>query len=419
MIEELMQISPKETSEDIQAMWGNIHKNLSQAQEHIHNIQNTLNSPETQQTMDFFQNMTAEQQQDLFGALGELFGVAQQPQQRDYLAEAEAGNVEAQFALGNFYASGTDENGNPHEVSIEKAEYWYTKASEQGHAGATALLSGIFAYKAYEHLKTALKLVEQAAELGYTDAQEKLGYLYESGLGITGEELILEPNLEKALEWLKKAAERPDSKNQKKIQQYIGLIYEKQKDFDSAVEWYRKAAEGYDGDVSAQYDLGYVYAMQSKYFEAGEWLTKAKQNGHTNVDKLFERIVSFLTEKAENGDAESQWILATYYSNGYGVAQDDKKALEWTEKAAENGNVKAQVTLAKFYAFGVVVPQDNQKAKEWYLKAAENGNAEAQYNVVRFCEKGRRAHCMDEKAADNQHPEAQEKSGTILFAFST
>ena len=67
------------------------------------------------------------------------------------------------------------------------------------------------------------------------------------------------------------------------------------------------------------------------------------------------------------------------YSNGQGVEQDYKKAVEWYRKAAEQGHADAQNNLGFMYYTGQGVEQDYKKAVEWYRKAAEQGHADAQF----------------------------------------
>ncbi len=116
--------------------------------------------------------------------------------------------------------------------------------------------------------------------------------------------------------------------------------------------------------------------------------------------KNYATAVEWYTKAAEQGLADAQNNLGVCYEDGFGVAQDDKKAAGWYTKAAKQGHVKAQFNLAVFYEKGRGVAQDDQKAAEWYAKAAEQGNAVAQYNVGFCYEKGRGVAQDDQKAAE-------------------
>ena len=52
-----------------------------------------------------------------------------------------------------------------------------------------------------------------------------------------------------------------------------------------------------------------------------------------------------LQKLAAQGDPEAQFMLGTLYRNGDGVAQDDKRAIEWFERAANQGYVRALSAL--------------------------------------------------------------------------
>ena len=65
------------------------------------------------------------------------------------------------------------------------------------------------------------------------------------------------------------------------------------------------------------------------------------------------------------------------YLLGRGVAQDDKKAVEWLTKAAEQGVARAQNNLGWMYEKGRGVAKDDKTAVRWYTKAAEQGHARA------------------------------------------
>ena len=47
-----------------------------------------------------------------------------------------------------------------------------------------------------------------------------------------------------------------------------------------------------------------------------------------------ERIIQELQQKAEAGDANSQYEVAFYYAYGIGIEKDDTKAAYWYKKAA-------------------------------------------------------------------------------------
>ena len=93
---------------------------------------------------------------------------------------------------------------------------------------------------------------------------------------------------------------------------------------------------------------------------------------------LNEAVVALSQEKAEQGDANAQFMLGNMYRQGKGVSQDYKQAVSWYRKAADQGLAKAQLMLGVMYYEGRGVTQDYKQAVSWYRKAAEQGFAQAQ-----------------------------------------
>ena len=62
--------------------------------------------------------------------------------------------------------------------------------------------------------------------------------------------------------------------------------------------------------------------------------------------------VAEIWRRAEQGNAQAQNSLGTYYEVGRGVAQDDRQAAAWYRKAAEQGHADAQYYLGNMYEGG-------------------------------------------------------------------
>ena len=167
---------------------------------------------------------------------------------------------------------------------------------------------GLAAYKRGDY-KTAIAIWTIGANKGDAKAQNNLGLMYASGLGVP-------------------------------------------QDNKQAVSWFRKAAE--KGDAEGQNNLG---------------LTYAKGSGVPQDDK---QAVSWFRKAAEEEYAEAQDNLGAMYANGRGVSQDYNQAAVWFRKAAEKGSALAQIHLASLYEKGLGVPQDYAEARKWYGLAAAN-----------------------------------------------
>ena len=81
-----------------------------------------------------------------------------------------------------------------------------------------------------------------------------------------------------------------------------------------------------------------------------------------------------LHKRAEQGDAEAQFMLGTLYRNGDGVRQNDAQAIEWFQRAADQGYVRALSALGSSYWAGRGVRQDYSRAYFWYQLAVAEGD---------------------------------------------
>lgn len=93
-------------------------------------------------------------------------------------------------------------------------------------------------------------------------------------------------------------------------------------------------------------------------------------------------------EKAEEGDAETQFQLAKLYDDGKGAQQDKKKALYWYKLAADQGLAKAQYNLGWMYGKGDGMPENKPEAAKYYKLAADQGVSEAQFNLALMLQRG-------------------------------
>jgi uncharacterized protein len=121
---------------------------------------------------------------------------------------------------------------------------------------------------------------------------------------------------------------------------------------------------------------------------------------------------------AEQGHADSQYLLSTMYDAGQGLPQDDTQAAYWERKAAEQGHAYAQANLSfRFYA------ADNfAEAFEWCQRAAHSNLAWAQYNLGLMYRKGEGISQSDTEAAHwyrlaatQNFPEAQVKLADLYY----
>ncbi len=114
-----------------------------------------------------------------------------------------------------------------------------------------------------------------------------------------------------------------------------------------------------NGDAEAQYILGAYNYMNYQYKKAEEWLRLA----------------------AEQGYAYAQTMLANQYIHGYGVEVDYDEAFTWALRAAEQGDGLGQTLAGCCYAYGWGVDINLEEAAKWYSLAADQNEALAINNL--------------------------------------
>jgi TPR repeat protein len=244
---------------------------------------------------------------------------------------------------------------NPDEVAL------VAPAAERGSAASQVLLAVAYLHGdgglAREPAKAAYWF-EQAAIQGNVYAQDRLGDLYEQGLGVPA-------NPKLAFDWRLKAANR----GQVQAQVKVGKMYQEGvgvgKDIDQALYWFRRAAT--EGNAEAQFLLGRLYHyggdVEVDRAAARSWLEQAAQKGYESAVLLLNMIESIgyqidegwykrtpgLKQLADDGDLEAQYQLAQRYERGIGgFKKDAQTALGWYERAASGGHpmgVVARITL--------------------------------------------------------------------------
>lgn len=257
---------------------------------------------------------------------------------------AERGSDGAQLLLGIEYLYG--DGGKPKDAKL--AAYWLGLAGEQNNAAAQQMLGDLYerGLGVPRNLALSAEWRKKAAIRGSTDAQLSLGKMHLSGEGIG-------KDLEQAEQWLKRAARKGNLEARVLlIQMYKSrttLLLESREDMLEENLLADSAQESYQSSVA------FMHFMENIVYE---------------FIRVFHHPSISLQKLAEDGDAESQYRLATQYESGNGKQQDYGKALFWFQKAAKNGNVMAMKSLSHIYSKGIdgVVP-DQKTAGYWREKA--------------------------------------------------
>lgn len=177
--------------------------------------------------------------------------------------------------------------------------------------------------------KKAVQIWQSLATQGDPAAQYTIGWMYESGQGVT-------------------------------------------KDFKKAIYWYQKAAM--QGNPAAQYVAATMYAKGA------------------GIEQDDSQALHYFLLAAKQGDAISQYQAGNYYLKAIGTKQDIKQSIYWYQQSAEQGHVNAQISLGKLYQDppdnNLGVKQDYKKSIYWYQQAANQKNVTAQYELAMIYEKG-------------------------------
>ena len=104
-----------------------------------------------------------------------------------------------------------------------------------------------------------------------------------------------------------------------------------------------------------------------------------------NFDTMTSEELNSILVLAEQGDAESQFIIGEYYYEKAEESESDEDydtAFVWFSKAAEQGFAEAQFRLGNCYALGYGVGYNEEESYKWFRKAADQGLASGQCAVA-------------------------------------
>ena len=127
---------------------------------------------------------------------------------------------------------------------LGKSRFLAPRRAIRTTAADCEIRGGEFVVDSDAHPESALAIWLPSAEAGDSEAQTRVGEIFEQG--IDGN-----PDYTRAAEWYRKAAEQGNSK----AQFYLGTLYEKglgvPQNFDLAMEWYQKSRGKMRGDETS------------------------------------------------------------------------------------------------------------------------------------------------------------------------
>lgn len=304
-----------------------------------------------------------------------------------------------------------------------------TEAYELGNSHAGILLADSYLAGSAdsEKMQQARKIYEGLAEKGDQNAQLKLAFMDEKGLGTA-------PDLVSAQRWYTAAAEQGNTVAQYLLGQFYQLGEAGEPDYALAKQWYQKAAtalpEAYValGFINETVDDNYVDALKS-YEQAA---AKGDDLGIYNLALMYLygkgtpvnyiKAKELFVEASNKGLHEATNQLGGFYFNGLGMARDEQQALVWYKKAAEVGNANALYQLGLFSETGVTTKLNFDEARTYYQAAADKGNEKAMLALARMYHYGlgveknpKMAADFYQKLAARQNAYAQYQLGTYYM----
>lgn len=111
------------------------------------------------------------------------------------------------------------------------------------------------------------------------------------------------------------------------------------------------------------------------------YLANMYWHGHFGVEADMAKSAALYEECARLGNARAQFVMASNYYNGEGVAQNYELAKMYANLTLEQKYIYAWRRWGKFYRDGLAVPRDYDKARACYEKGAKMGDFNC-YNKV-------------------------------------
>lgn len=210
----------------------------------------------------------------------------------------------------------------------------------------------------------ALKKKVDSGDMHYANS---LGYAYEFGIGTS-------LNIKEAMKYYEMAAKQNNALGMTNLAD----LYIQENKLKKAKPLLVKAAEKEYGYAQYLLAMNFFYYKQENNKEALYWLEKSASNdepealyqlGLYYAEKAdLAKAIKYYQRAAELNNAEAALELYYIYGEGFGVEQDEDKALFFLKKAAESGNQEVLDELAAMALSG----QGNMDAKEaeyWIKKA--------------------------------------------------
>ena len=271
----------------------------------------------------------------------------------------EAGKLENADAL--FFLSIHQQNND----NLKEATQAAKRSLELGNEVAKIKLGEI--QEDEKLMKEGFNALKKKVDSGDIHYANSLGYAYEFGIGTS-------LNIKEAMKYYEMAAKQNNALGMTNLAD----LYIQEDKLKKAKPLLVKAAEKEHGYAQYLLAMNFFYYKQENNKEALYWLEKSASNdepealyqlGLYYAEKAdLAKAIKYYQRAAELNNAEAALELYYIYGEGFGVEQDEDKALFFLKKAAESGNQEVLDELAAMALSG----QGNMDAKEaeyWIKKA--------------------------------------------------
>ena len=254
-------------------------------------------------------------------------------------------------------------------VNRVKAVEYFLEAGKLENADALFFLS--IHQQNHDNLKEATQTAKRSLELGNEAAKIKLGEIQED-----------EKLMKEGFNALKKKVDSGDMH----YANSLGYAYEfgigTSLSIKEAMKYYEMAAK--QNNALGMTNLADLYIQEDKLKKAKPLLVKAAEKEHGYAQYLLamnffyykqennKEALYWLEKSASNDEPEALYQLGLYYAEKANLA----KAIKYYQRAAELNNAEAALELYYIYGEGFGVEQDEDKALFFLKKAAESGNQE-------------------------------------------
>lgn len=256
----------------------------------------------------------------------------------EYFSKAfERGKFFSALLCGRIYYNG----GHNVKKNIDKSVEWLKKGVQAMEAGCMCSLGQIYCStdEKYRDVNSGIKLLENAAKLGNTDAMNYLSMCYESGENVDKDD-------EKSINYARKSFEKGNAY----AGFLLGLKYQSgvgcKKNMTKAVEIWEKAADLGSGEAAN--NVFVYYNRKNNFLKAKKYL--------------------FLSAKLED-DMGMYNLACHYYGGSKFVEKNLKQAFIYAKKSADLGNPRACQLTSYMLENGEGCNADPKEAKKYKKKA--------------------------------------------------